>query len=531
MMRHKNGFSRGRWSARSFFSALPALLALLALLAVLAIDAPAQARQNLALARVIYNTWKATVKPEGELKAQIDALDKELADAYAAGRTGEIRRLFAKGIVLLSKREWTDALEFSTSLVLRAEEIYVDPGRPYTARLEQIYAPRVALKGSLTAKASLHKTIRVPMVGIQAGEKVKDLAVREGVSRDLLDDPCRLDLDLSGVEDGAYVIKVDVAAKDADLGSATLAIEVSRGLDARLSALESGLKNVQGFDALRAEVLFPADHIRCANRGLIEMGTFKLEAALKAAEETLAALEAGRDPFAGRTGDMKRHYLLEEAGEIMPYRLYVPTKYDGKTAYPLIVALHGLGATEDSIFDAYGPDFLKLAEQHGTIVAAPLGYRVDGAYGRPLFAAGADDALRRKVELSEKDVFNVLALVKKGYKIDDSRIFLMGHSMGAIGTWYQGAKHPEIWAGLAPFSGLGDPATVARMKDIPEFVVHGDADPTVPVSASRAMVAEMEKLGVQHVYIEVPGGNHLNVVGPNFAAMFDFFDKQKRKSP
>ena len=98
MMRHKNGFSRGRWSARSFFSALPALLALLALLAVLAIDAPAQARQNLALARVIYNTWKATVKPEGELKAQIDALDKELADAYAAGRTGEIRRLFAKGI-------------------------------------------------------------------------------------------------------------------------------------------------------------------------------------------------------------------------------------------------------------------------------------------------------------------------------------------------------------------------------------------------------------------------------------------------
>ena len=257
-------------------------------------------------------------------------------------------------------------------LVLRAEEIYVDPGRPYTARLEQIYAPRVALKGSLTAKASLHKTIRVPMVGIQPGEKVKDLAAREGVSR-------------------AYVIKVDVAAKDADLGSATLAIEVSRGLDARLSALESGLKNVQGFDALRAEVLFPADHIRCANRGLIEMGTFKLEAALKAAEETLAALEAGRDPFAGRTGDMKRHYLLEEAGEIMPYRLYVPTKYDGKTAYPLIVALHGLGATEDSIFDAYGPDFLKLAEQHGTIVAAPLGYRVDGAYGRPLFAAGADE--------------------------------------------------------------------------------------------------------------------------------------------
>jgi poly(3-hydroxybutyrate) depolymerase len=531
MMRHKNGFFRGRRHARLFFSWLSAFLAILAVLAVLPVDAPAQARQNLALARVIYSTWKATVKPEGDLKAQIDSIDKEMADAYAAGRTGEIRRLLAKGIALLSKKEWTDAFEFSTSLVLRAEEIYVDPGRPYAVRLEQIYAPHVALKSALTAKASLHKTIRVPMVGLQAGEKVKDLAAREGVSRDLLDDPCRLDLDLSGVEDGAYAIVVAVSAKDADLGSTVLPIEISHGLNARLAALESGLKNVKGFDALRVEVLSAADHIRCANRGLIEMGTFKLDAELKAAEETLAALTAGRDPFAVRTGDMKRHYLLEEAGEIMPYRLYVPTKYDGKTAYPLIVALHGLGATEDSIFDAYGPNFLNLAEQHGYIVAAPLGYRVDGAYGRPLFAAGADEAVRRKVELSEKDVFNVLALVKKGYKIDESRIFLMGHSMGAIGTWYQGAKHPEIWAGLAPFSGMGDPATVSRMKDIPEFVVHGDADPTVPVNASRAMVAEMEKLGVEHVYIEVPGGNHLNIVGPNFAAMFDFFDKQKRKTP
>jgi predicted peptidase len=212
----------------------------------------------------------------------------------------------------------------------------------------------------------------------------------------------------------------------------------------------------------------------------------------------------------------------------MPYRLYVPSKYDGKTAYPLIVALHGLGATEDSLFDGYGQELAKLAERHGYIVAAPLGYRIDGAYGRSLFSAGDDEALRRKLEFSEKDVFNVLALVKKGYRTDESRIYLMGHSMGAIGTWYLGAKYADIWAGLAPFSGYGDPATVARMKDIPEFVVHGDADATVPVRGSRSMVAEMKKLGVDHLYIEVPGGNHLNIVAPNFGGMFDFFDKHKK---
>ena len=32
------------------------------------------------------------------------------------------------------------------------------------------------------------------------------------------------------------------------------------------------------------------------------------------------------------------------------------------------------------------------------------------------------------------------------------------------------------------------------MKHIPEVVVHGDADNTVPVSGSRNMVAEMKKL-------------------------------------
>jgi len=30
----------------------------------------------------------------------------------------------------------------------------------------------------------------------------------------------------------------------------------------------------------------------------------------------------------------------------------------------------------------------------------------------------------------------VLALVRKAYNIDEHRIYLVGHSMGAIGTWY-----------------------------------------------------------------------------------------------
>jgi predicted peptidase len=100
--------------------------------------------------------------------------------------------------------------------------------------------------------------------------------------------------------------------------------------------------------------------------------------------------------------------------------------------------------------------------------------------------------------------------------------------MGGIGTWKLAPKYPELWAAIAPFSGSGVPATLERIKSVPEFVVHGDTDPTVNVQGSRTMVAKMKELGIEVKYVEVPGGNHGSVVAPNFAAMFDFFDAHRK---
>ena len=67
------------------------------------------------------------------------------------------------------------------------------------------------------------------------------------------------------------------------------------------------------------------------------------------------------------------------------------------------------------------------------------------------------------------------------------------------------------------------------MKHITQFVVHGDADTTAPIERSRTMVAELKRLGVDHQYVEVPGGTHGGVVAPNLKGMFDFFDAHRKK--
>ena len=122
----------------------------------------------------------------------------------------------------------------------------------------------------------------------------------------------------------------------------------------------------------------------------------------------------------------------------------------------------------------------------------------------------------------------VLQRVRQQYKIDESRIYLMGHSMGGIGTWKIAPKFPDIWAALAPIAGNGAPDTLEKIRHIPQIIVHGDADPTVPVSGSRNMVAKLKELGAEHKYIEVPGGLHSDVVAPNLAAIVEFFNAHKK---
>ncbi len=482
----------------------------------------AQALPNLSSLSVRYNTRKATVRPDGELKAQIDAVDKEIAAANKQGRTGEVRRQLARGMALLDGIAWTPALDFQNSLALRSERTVADSSVPYTMRLEQIYSPAIELTPALSAKVSLR---RRPAPAAPA--LVKELGVFDGVSRDLRESPFAMELDVAGVADGTYVIETQVLEGTTAIATTTLGVVLHKGLDARLKALETAAASV--IPGVRADVTYPADYIRNVNRGRIGLQTFNVAAEVAAAEAVLAAARGGKDPFKSRTGDFERHYLLEGPNEVMPYRVYVPKSYSPAAGAPLVIALHGLGGNEDSFFDQYSKLPPQLAEKHGFLLAAPNGFRVDGFYGSPIMGSG-DAAARRRVEYSEKDVLEVLRLMKAAYKVDESRIYLIGHSMGAIGTWALGAKYADTWAALVPFSGVGSPALADRMKRIPQFVVHGDNDATVNVSGSRNMVAALKKAGATVTYLEVPGGGHTDVVVPNLPKAFEFLAVQ-RKAP
>lgn len=500
----------------------------LAALAASPRPAAAQALPNLALLRVGYNTRKATVRPEGALKAQIDEIDRQLAEAARLGENGEMRRLFAKGSTLLAGRPWTDALDFAASLTLRAERVVVDASRPYTVRLEQIYRPSLALDHPLEAQVTLRRPPVPSSNGQppQPGEVVKRLGTFQGIARDLREAPFGVECDLRDVADGGYVIQMDVVDGAATLGTASLAVSVQQGLDALVQRLEADAARAP--DALRADILYPVDRMRNVNRGRLELRTFDPLKDLSEAQAVAAAAQAGRDPFAGRTGTFKRHYRLESADEIMPYRVQVPRDYEPGRAYPLVVALHGIGGTEDYFYGVYDGALPAVADRHGYIVVAPLGYRVDGGYGWGVGTPPADPAVRRSQALSEEDVMHVLRLVREQFTIDATRIYLLGHSMGGIGAWKIAAKYPDLWAAIAPISGNGAPATLAAIARVPEIVVHGDADATVNVQGSRAMVAQLKAQGSEVTYIEVAGGSHRSVIAPNLDAVFTFFDAHRK---
>ncbi len=252
-----------------------------------------------------------------------------------------------------------------------------------------------------------------------------------------------------------------------------------------------------------------------------------------------AAAAASAQP-APPTGDQHRRYVFAPTGTEMPYRLYVPSTWDGERSLPILLFLHGAGANENSYMDMADGLLAKLAEDHGYIVVSPLGFTPLGAYGNPLrlpavfgeSAAAAEQRAavtserRRELALSELEVITALEIVTEEYGADRTRTFLAGHSMGSGGAWHLAARYPERWRAVAPMSGpVIDKETYPfdRIRTLPIFVTEGTGA-TPSLAGSRALAEFMRASDFDFEYLEVDG-NHGSMVPMVWPAIFDFFDR------
>jgi poly(3-hydroxybutyrate) depolymerase len=261
--------------------------------------------------------------------------------------------------------------------------------------------------------------------------------------------------------------------------------------------------------------------------------------------KTLAKSTANPDAPQWRAkGDLHKNYNFKDADKDMPYRLYVPVSWDGNSQLPMVVFLHGAGSDENRYIDANNRQLIALAEQHGFILLSPMGYSPFGAYGTPLRLpavfgkpeiaaqqrASVKPEQERTLQLSEKDVINVIEIVINEYPVKRSAIFLAGHSMGSGGTWYLGAKYFQYWAAIAPMSGpFVDETNFPwdNIRKMPVFMTEGTGA-TPSLIGSRAMSAWMKQQGFNLVYKEVDAdhGGMIPLVLPD---IFNFFKEHSKR--
>ena len=178
------------------------------------------------------------------------------------------------------------------------------------------------------------------------------------------------------------------------------------------------------------------------------------------------------------------------------YIVFVPPAYKADKDYPVILFLHGAGSTGDDgekqVKGGLAKAIRDKKQDFPFIVVFPQAHQKGwGAKGE-----------------SAKRALAILDEVQKDYKTDKKRVYLTGLSMGGFGTWSLAAAFPERWAAIAPICGGGDPKTAAKIKDIPCWCFHGDADPTVKVERSREMIKALKDAGGSPRYDEYPGVNH-----------------------
>lgn len=215
---------------------------------------------------------------------------------------------------------------------------------------------------------------------------------------------------------------------------------------------------------------------------------------LSAVEREVGVAEGGGRPYS-EPGERWRIYRA--MGLELPTREVVPT---GDGPFPLVIAFHGAGGDENMFSDGYGDGTLrKLAEERRFVLVCP-----------PTIPFTASPNLLGRL----------IDEIAAGVPIDRSRVFVLGHSMGAIAASRLAVACEPLVAGAACIAGFADGPR--DRSAAPRIVLAAELDPIFSLDRVRAQADAARLRGLPVEFHQIPHEGHTLVVGPVLPQALDW---------
>ncbi len=179
------------------------------------------------------------------------------------------------------------------------------------------------------------------------------------------------------------------------------------------------------------------------------------------------------------TASGKHSGKMTVEGAARSYDIYVPASYDGKTAVPLVIALHG--AFENAAMMESRTGFNAKADKEGFIVIYPEARACVSGRGRTWNVGssvwwGVDD-----VEYVEM----VIKSARQKFNVDSKMIYVAGFSNGAMLAHEVGTRLSHVVAGVAAVSGSLNGSENVPAQPISVIIIHGTKDELVPIEGRQ----------------------------------------------
>ena len=212
-----------------------------------------------------------------------------------------------------------------------------------------------------------------------------------------------------------------------------------------------------------------------------------------------------------------------KSGKKLPYRILFPKKYKPKKSYPLVLFLHGAGERggDNELQLVHGAKLFlqkKNRRKYKSIVVFPqCSEKSYWAHMDPKKDNSRSFPDIKKPTQPLGLTIELLQSLIENESVDENRIYVMGLSMGGMGTFEILSRLPDTFAGAIPICGGGNLKLAENYaKKTNLWIFHGGKDDVVFPEYSRNMYKRLSDLGANVKYTEYPEANH-NSWDPAFA--------------